>query len=129
MILTLALCTSCSLDNDNSAEFYIEVMPVQSVEIPEEFVQGETYEIFMTYIRPSTCKVFNNLVFDIQNHERTVTILNTVYPQEECSFEAEEETISFELTVSGTETYLFKFFQGTVEGVDHYHLVEVPVVE
>lgn len=120
---------ACSPEDENATEFYIEVMPVQSVDIPEEFIQGETYQIYMTYTKPNACYVFNNIVFDIQNHERTVTILNTVYPEGDCSTDAEEVTVSFELTISGTDTYLFKFYQGTVQGMDHYHLVEVPVVE
>ena len=34
------------------------------------------------------------------------------------------------LKASGTETYLFKFFQGEdAQGVDQYYIIEVPVVE
>ena len=128
VILALSL-SSCNLDDSNSNDFYFEVRPIESVEVPEQFVQGETYEIAVTYTKPTNCYVFNNIVFDINGNERTVAVWNTVYPNGNCIEDPEEETVSFDLTIFGSETYLFRFYQGKDEhGVDRYHLVEVPVV-
>lgn len=124
----VGLLMSCSVDNDNPV-VHTEFMPITSVELPEYFVQGQTYQINMSYIKPSSCYVFNNIIFDIEGHERTVAILNTVYEDSNCIPEEESTTVSFDLTVSGDQVYLFKFFQGTEDGVDQYHLVEVPVVD
>ena len=120
--------SSCSLD-DTDATPTTEFMPIESVEVPEFFVQGETYEILMSYTKPSDCYVFNNIIFDISGHEWTVAIVNSVYDNPSCASEPELTTVSFDLTVSGNETYLFKFYQGAENGIDQYHLVEVPVVD
>jgi len=128
LLMIVGLSMSCSVENDDPV-VHTEFMPITNVELPEYFIQGQTYEINMSYIKPSSCYVFNNIIFDIEGHERTVAILNTVYENTNCIPEGESTTVSFDLTISGDEVYLFKFFQGTQDGVDQYHLVEVPVVD
>ena len=63
LLLIAISVTSCSVDDDVN-DFYYEILPVESVEIPEEFVLGQTYEITVTYLRPTTCHVFNNFYYD-----------------------------------------------------------------
>lgn len=129
LFIGLTFLTSCGLESSDP-EVRTEFMPVESVEIPEYFVQGDTYEILLSYIKPSSCYVFNNILFDIEGHERTVSILNTVYVNDNCEPQNELTTVGFDLTVSGDDVYLFKFYQGKDQyGVDQYHLVEVPVVD
>jgi len=124
----LSAFTSCSLDDDNTYVGTI-VIPIESVEIPEEFVYGETYEIKITYNRPSTCYQFYNFLYDINGNERTVAVINSVYSNSSCIEEEESITVSLNFIVTGTETYLFKFYQGhDEEGEDQYFLVEVPVL-
>ncbi|WP_296316024.1 hypothetical protein [Winogradskyella sp. UBA3174] len=128
-ILCIAMFTSCSLDDDSTANFSLEVLPIESVEMPEQFIHGETYEIFITYVAPSSCYEFNDFIYEIDGHERTVAIINTVYNNADCIEETELVTVSLDFTVTGTETYVFKFYQGEDDqGVDQYYLVEVPVV-
>ncbi|APY08531.1 hypothetical protein BWZ20_09560 [Winogradskyella sp. J14-2] len=128
LVLVVGLSTSCNVDNEDPV-VRTEFMPIINVAVPDHFVQGETYEVLMSYLKPSSCYVFNNIIFDIEGHERTVSILNTVYQNDNCTIQDELTTVSFDLTVSGDEIYLFKFYQGKDEfGIDQYHLVEVPVV-
>jgi len=122
------LLMSCSIENDETL-MHTEFMPITSVEVPDYFIQGQTHQIYMSYVKPSSCYVFNNIIFDIEGHERTVAILNTVYEGSNCIEENELTSVSFDLTISGNEVYLFKFYQGTENGVDQYHLVEVPVID
>ncbi|GAB4154092.1 MAG: hypothetical protein Tsb0033_01590 [Winogradskyella sp.] len=127
-LVFVAFLTSCSVENDGPV-VRTEFMPIVNVAVPDHFVQGQTHEILMSYVKPNSCYVFNNIIFDIEGHERTVSILNTVYQNQTCVTQNELTTVSFDLTVSGDEVYLFKFYQGKDEyGVDQYHLVEVPVV-
>lgn len=131
LIVFASLLSSCSLDDSNSANYYLEVLPIDSVDMPETFIHGNTYEISMTYTRHSSCYNFNDFIYEINGNERTVAIVNTVYYGGDtlCIEEEESVTVSFDFVVSGTETYLFKFYQGEDdEGVDQYYLVEVPVV-
>jgi len=126
--ILLVLLSSCSLD-DGTADFYLEVMPITSVEVPDHFVLGETYEINITYMRPNSCYVFNDFIYDINEQERTVVVVNTVY-NTLCTGEPEDVTVNFTFPVNGTETYVFKFYQGEDEnGEDQYFLVEIPVMD
>ena len=127
VFILVSTLTSCSIDDDNN---YVgtEVMPIESIEIPEYFVHGERYEIMITYNRPSTCYQFYNFLYDINGNERTVAVINSVYSNSSCVEELELVTVSLNFMVTGTETYLFKFYQGhDVEGEDQYYLAEVPV--
>lgn len=120
---------SCGVDDDFQS-FHFEIMPIESVEIPEEFIYGETYEIFMDYVKPTDCYVFTDFLYQIDDQERTVGIWNTVYTESSCMEGPETVTVSFRFFVTSLETYVFKFYQGEdEEGVDQYLIIEVPVTE
>jgi hypothetical protein len=129
IVIVIATLTSCSIDDDLQS-FYLEVLPIESAEMPEQFIYGETHEIFMDYIRPTGCHVFNDFLYQINGQERTVGIINTVYTDNACEDNPETVTVSFQFKVTSFETYVFKFYQGdNEEGVDQYLIMEVPVVE
>ncbi|WP_299121110.1 hypothetical protein [uncultured Winogradskyella sp.] len=131
VVVFISMLTSCSLDNDNPV-LLTEVLLVDSVVVPEQFIHGETYEIAITYTRPSLCYDFYDFIYEINGNERTIAVVNTVQSANErpgCLDDPQQVTVSFDFIVSGTETYLFKFYQGeNDEGLDQYFLVEVPVV-
>jgi len=128
--LTLLLLTSCSVDDD-SASFTFEALPVESVDIPEEFVMGETYPITVSYYRPSTCHVFRDFYYKKENNQRTVAPVNYVFEENNCDTLNEvltEATFNFLVTSNGS--YIFKFWQGKDENDESQYLtIEVPVVE
>ncbi len=62
--VVISTLTSCNIGDDMES-FYLEVLPIESVEMPEEFIFGETHEIFMDYIRPTSCHVFNDFLYQI----------------------------------------------------------------
>lgn len=129
LLLIAISFSSCSVDDGN--DFYYEILPVESVDIPEEFVLGETYEITVTYLRPTTCHVFNNFYYESELNQRTVAIVTTVYQNNDCLPLIDEQIeASFNFIVNSNGTYVFKFWQGEDEnGNDLYYIVEVPVVE
>lgn len=128
-VLSLALF-SCSLDDD-TPKFHQEILPIESVDIPDEFELGQVYEISMTYLKPSTCHQFNNFYYRINGNERTVAVITSVYTDQKCEdLEDEEVEVSFNFEVTRTDSYVFKFYQGADEsGDDTYYIVEVPVAE
>tara|TARA_R100001369_G_scaffold13407_1_gene27742 strand:- start:529 stop:939 length:411 start_codon:yes stop_codon:yes gene_type:complete len=129
IVVVIVTLTSCNIDDDVPS-FYLEVLPIESVEMPEQFIYGEIHEIFIDYIRPSSCYVFNDFLYQINEQERTVGIINTVYTDNACEENAETVTVSFQFNVTSFETYVFKFYQGEDEdGIDEYLIMEVPVVE
>ncbi|TDU43587.1 hypothetical protein BXY82_1001 [Gelidibacter sediminis] len=121
--------TSCSVDD--SEDFHSEILPIKSVDIPDEFVLGSVYPITVTYIRPAGCYAFFDFYYTRDLNQRTVAVINTVYPNKNCGVDVEsdvEATFNFKVTNNGT--YVFKFWQGKDEsGTDLYYIVEVPVVE
>ena len=120
---------SCSIDDSN--EYYNEILPIESVVIPEQFVLGKVYPITVKYIRPAGCYVFYDFYYTRELNQRTVAVVNSVFTNQNCgiSEDAEAEaTFNFKVTSNGT--YVFKFWQGKDEsGTDLYYIVEVPVVE
>ncbi len=133
ILLALICLSSCSLDDTSSgAEFSFEFMPIESVVMPDEFVHGETYAIGVSYIKPNSCYEFSDFAHDVDEGEFIVAVVNTVYENEDavCSGNPTLNTVSFDFTVTRTDNYVFKFFQGGNEnGVDEYHIVEVPIVD
>ena len=127
LILILA---SCSVDGD-STNYGFEILPVQSVDIPEEFELGETYPITISYFRPSTCHSFKEFYYLKENNIRTVAPINYVFEDNNCNDLSDvlvEETINFIVTSNGS--YIFKFWQGEdTNGEDQYLTIEVPVLE
>lgn len=122
---------SCSLEDDSPNDFHFEILPIESVDIPEEFNFGQTYEIQVSYLRPSGCYVFNDFYYTSELNQRTVAVINTVYPNQPCEiFENELVEVSFNFKVTSNGTYVFRFWQGEDEnGNDMYFIVEVPVVD
>ena len=128
LVLSLA---SCSL-GDDSQKFYSEFVPIESVDVPVEFIRGQTYQMNIKYYRPSGCHVFREFYYLSELNERTVAVINNVYPNNECQTFAEEElvNVSFNFLVTNSSTYVFRFWQGEDEsGNDIYYIVEIPVVE
>lgn len=128
LVIFCITLNSCSLDDGTNTNFYTEFIPVDSVDFPDTFVQGQTHQIHVTYTKPSNCYVFNNIVLNVDGHQRTVVVVNTVYPEGNCQPNPQQNTVSFDFYAGSSETYVFKFYQGTnTSGEDQYLIVEVPV--
>lgn len=128
--LTLILA-SCSVDDD-LPNYSFEVLPVESVEIPETFILGETYPITVSYNQPSSCHAFSEFYYAKNENERVVAPVNYVLEDDNCETledELVENTFNFIVTNS-SDSYIFKFWQGEdADGEDQYLIIEVPVVE
>ena len=120
---------SCSVDDSN--DFYNEILPIKSVVIPDQFVLGKIHPITVKYMRPAGCYSFYDFYYTRELNQRTVAVINAVYPNKNCGLSQETEveaTFNFKVTNNGT--YVFKFWQGKdASGTDLYYIVEVPVVE
>ncbi|WP_445731573.1 hypothetical protein [Mariniflexile sp.] len=128
--LALILCASCSLDDDNSSNYSFEILPVESVDIPNQFELGKTYPITVTYLKPSTCHVFREFYYSKNLNERTVAPVTYVLENNNCeTLDAVSEEATFNFIVTGNGSYIFKFWQGEdANGEDQYLIIEVPVV-
>jgi hypothetical protein len=130
LFLFSASLISCNVSDDDFNDFYFEVLPVLSVDMPSQFVFGQTYPVHVTYIRPSGCHVFNDFYYTTDINIRNIAIINTVYTNQDCELDLNEEVeVSFNFQVNSTEPYIFRFWQGEDDnGNDLYYIVEVPVI-
>lgn len=129
--LTLIFFSSCSLNNDNTG-FSVEVLAVNSVDIPEAFELGETYPITISYLKPTSCHAFKEFYYLKENNERTVAPINYFFQNNNCeNLEKDnltESTFNFKVTSNGS--YVFKFWQGKdTNGESQFLIIEVPVIE
>jgi hypothetical protein len=125
----LVLFASCSIDND--PDFNLEILPIESVDIPDSFTIGEVYPITVTYLRPSTCHAFREFYYAKENNIRTVAVIDYKFLDNDCqdlTDQMVQSTFNFQVTSNGS--YIFKFWQGEdANGEDQYLTIEVPVIE
>ena len=124
----LILMGSCSID-DNSPNYTSEILPVESVDIPDSFTIGQTYPITVTYLRPSTCHIFDRFYYLKENNIRTVAVIDYKFIDNDCE-ELENELVeaTFDFHVTSNGSYIFKFWQGEdINGDDQFLTIEVPV--
>ncbi len=130
VLLIVAVLSSCNND-DASLNDYQELLPVESAMVPDEFELGQTYEITIFYMRPSTCHAFNDIYYRKHQNERTVAVVSTVFQSNgNCTnLEDTELEASFDFKATESGSYIFKFWKGKdEEGEDTYITVEVPVI-
>ena len=128
-LLTLSFLTSCTLKDDRGINYITVFTPIESVEMDSEFNFGQTHIITMTYEIPNSCYEFNNFAYTVNDNQRTIAIINTVYDRS-CEEQTESVEVSLNFTVTVNETHIFKFWKGKdEEGEDVYQIIEVPVIE
>lgn len=126
----MALMTSCSIDDGANDNLQLEFIPIDSVDIPDEFNFGESHTITVYYMRPSTCHSFSNFQYIAEaNNVRTVAVVNLVTQGADC--ETLTNTVvseTFNFNVLDTEPFTFNFWQGKdPAGQDIYLTYEIPV--
>ncbi|MDO5972574.1 hypothetical protein [Flavivirga jejuensis] len=129
-LIAVLSASSCSLDDDDQ-NFSLEILPVESVDIPDEFTLGETYPVTVSYLRPSTCHAFKEFYYLKENNERTIAPINYVFERDNCE-NLQEELVeaTFDFTVTSNGSYIFKFWQGKdTDGESQYLTIEIPVVD
>ncbi len=124
---SLFLLLSCSINDDESYSF--EILAVESVDIPDEFILGETYPIKVSYFRPSTCHFFKEFYYLKENNQRTIAPIDYVLNNNDCEdLDTELVDATFNFIVTSNGSYIFKFWQGKDnEGEDKYLTIEVLV--
>jgi hypothetical protein len=132
LVSLVFLLNSCSMDDD-SINYRYEILPVDSFEIPESFVFGQTYPIKIYYKRPTTCHGFDGFFYDSYMNTRTIAVQSIVVNQSNClEISSEEPALEAVLNfkVVYQNTYLFKFYKGKDEnGENIFEEVEVPVTD
>lgn len=126
--LFFLLFISCSTDNEET-KYHFEFLKIETIVMPDTFILGETYEIKMTYFRPTNCHSFSGFYYDKNLNVRTIAVQNIVTEVPNCLPLIEEiEEVSLNFYVTNNGSYIFKFWQGTdANGDDIFLEKEVPV--
>ncbi len=125
----LVLSFACNVDD--GVNYSLDLLPVESVDIPETFQLGETYPITISYFKPSTCYSFKEFYYTRENNERTVAPITYVFDRTDCTtLENVLAEATFNFIVTSNGSYIFKFWQGEdTQGNAQYLTIEVPVIE
>ena len=130
LLVTVITFSSC-LPDDNEPKFRLELLPIESVELPQEFVLGQTYTIMVRYFRPTDCHFYDGIYYEKDLNVRTFAIRNAVNTNNTCLALDNvliEQTFDFYVTSNGS--YIFKFWQGVNEEGDNIFLeYEIPVTD
>ena len=120
---------SCSVD-DVKSDYYYEILPIESYELPTSFELGKIYTIKVSYKRPTDCHTKPSLYFEKNGNTRTIAIQSLVVNRGDCQPVPDEEPKegTFQFEVLSSEPYLFKFYKGQNENdEDVFEEVTVPV--
>lgn len=129
--LPILLLTNSACTPDEGSEYHYEILPVESFEVPESFILGETYQILVRYNRPTTCHYFSNIYWEKNLNERIIGVQSLVEQRNNCLPSAEDEmlfTQTFNFMVTSNGSYIFKFFKGHDEEDNPiFETIEIPV--
>jgi len=133
LFLAVITLSSCSPEEDE-AQFYYEVLPVESFKVPQSVGIGQTYEVEMTYKRPSDCHFYDGCYYKTESSSTIVGIQTYVLDLNNCTTLEDEAPIevSFTFKVDGAQNlaqpYTFKFYKGKdTNGNDIFEEVQIPI--
>lgn len=129
LVMFVAACTP-----EKGIESHFEVLPIESYEVPQEFVLGETYEILIRFYRPSTCHFFSGVFWQREQNVRTIGAQSIVERRNDCfNLETTDDNLlvrTFHFHVTNTHPYIFKFYKGKDDEGNHiFEEIEIPVAD
>ena len=130
MLVVILVNYSCSLD-DGGVDKNYEVLPIESIQLPTEFVLNEEYVIDFTFVRPTNCYGYHSLFLKAENETRTLAVQSVVYVSSSCEELVEDNIMSesFRFKVLYDQTYVFRIWKGIDDlGEEIYEIIEIPVV-
>ncbi|MEL1245977.1 hypothetical protein AAEO56_17015 [Flavobacterium sp. DGU11] len=133
LLAVIGIAVACT-DEPDTLKFHVAFVPVISVEMPEEMIFGQTYEIKVKYKRPNDCHYFDGFYHDPNNTSAEIIAVQTLVIEDaQCAplDGLEPDESSFDFTCSSTyagTSYLFKFYKGDdAQGNQQFLEIEVPV--
>jgi len=129
VLLIVLLMVGCSIDEGEETSYVI--LPIESIQLPDEFMLNEQYEIPFVFKRPTNCYGYYDIFLKADNENRTLAVQTIVYKNPNCNVLIEDNEInqSFSFKVVYDQIYVFRIWKGVNElGEDTYEEVEVPVV-
>lgn len=127
---------SCSIDDGPETTFTYDLVPVDSVSMPDTLIFKHKYTFDVVYERPTSCHAFAGFDYLRDGNERTVGVICAVYGQsgnkgEGCEALVEETALAkMDFRAERNDYYIFKFWQGENEKGESVFLTDtIPVVK
>lgn len=130
LIILTAIFNSCTPEG-NETRYFLELLPVESIDLPSEFIINQVHNIPVTYKLPTTCNTFDSFFYEKTNHKRTIAIQSVKMDKPDCAI-ADQTPIQTTLSFKPTELGLvvFKIWKGKDNtGIDVYEEFEVEVID
>jgi hypothetical protein len=131
ILLFFASLSLLSCSNDDANNYYYEILPIESYEVPASFNFGEVYTITLFYKKPNDCHFNQSLYFEKKDSTRIIAIQSSVIDRANCQPLPDQEPIkgTFQFEVLKTTSYIFKFYKGKDEnGENTFEDVIIPVI-
>lgn len=129
-LVLILFVSSCSVDDSGDKQTF-EMLPIESIVFPDEFVLGGVYDIDFTFIRPTSCHGYHDIFISADGVNRTVGVTSIVFGNSNC-IELTDNNVaqqSFRIKALYDQTYIFHIWKGTDgNGDDVFEDYEVPVV-
>lgn len=105
------LVISCNTEDDEPNVRY-ELLPIETVVIPDTLLLGDENIITVKYLQPTTCHEFRGFYYEKKGLTRTVAVETSVTETNDC--QNSSLLVEKELKIVPLEagTYTFKFWQG-----------------
>ena len=132
LISMFFVLNSCSTDGDDT-NYNFELLKIESVDIADSFIVGQTYPVVMRYKKPSTCHYYNGFYYDkgtgTESNVRSIAIESAVALRDDCEVLTDEIVeCSFNFIATAEGSYIFKFYQGKDDlGNNVFLEYEIPV--
>jgi hypothetical protein len=131
LVFILTLPTGCSTDDD-AGDLMQNLASVLSVDLPESFVYGHSYEVEIIYKRPTSCHTFTGLDVSQDDNEITIGVVTSFRTSNPNCVETGnlQATAVINFVAERDDFYIFKFWQGrNAAGTDQFLTKEVPVTQ
>jgi hypothetical protein len=128
-LLIALLILSCSVDEGEGTSYVL--LPIESIQLPNEFTLNEEYEIPIVFKRPTNCHGYYDIFLKGDSEIRTLAVQCIVYENPNCKalVENNQTNESFIFKVLYDQVYVFRIWKGIDEfGEEIYEEIEVPVV-
>ncbi|HSI69413.1 MAG TPA: hypothetical protein VK941_04210 [Gillisia sp.] len=131
LVFIIILSSGCSSDDD-AGDLMQNLASVLSVDLPETFVYGHSYEIEIVYKRPTSCHTFTGLDLSQDENEITIGVVTSFRTSNPNCVETGnlEASALINFVAERDDFYIFKFWQGrNAAGTDQFLTIEVPVTQ
>lgn len=128
ILLTFTSIIGCS--DDDKITHYYQALPIETISLPSSFTLDETYTIDFSFVRPTTCHTYSNVLLSSEEENRTFAVSSLVVTNAICDdiSESNMTSQSFEFKVLFDQVYKFHIWKGKdSNGNDIYETYEIPV--